>query len=353
MGSDDSRLREHAKAAQRPRIVALGGGHGLSTLLRGLKHQPCDLTAIVTVADDGGSSGVLRRETGMLPPGDLRRCIAALAEAEPLMSQLFEYRFGRGAGLDGHAFGNLFIAAMAGIMGDFERGLGEASRVLKVKGRVFPASLENVALCAEVCLPDGETRLVVQGQSQIAKAGGIVERVYLQPNEPKAYPAAIGALLSADMILLGPGSLYTSVLPNMLVPDILHAIRASTAFKVYVCNVATQPGETTGYTAGDHVWALAEHMGGKFGECVDCVLANGNTAFSWHSTVASTMVLPTLESGIGRPDQPECTLILEDLVDRALPWRHDADRLAEALMRLWRERAGTCPDMAVAQDRLP
>jgi uncharacterized cofD-like protein len=315
-----------------PRVVALGGGHGLSTLLRGLKDLHCDLTAIVTVADDGGSSGVLRRETGMLPPGDLRRCIAALAEAEPLMTQLFEYRFGRGAGLDGHAFGNLFIAAMAGIMGDFERGVSEVSRVLAVKGRVLPSSLDHLLLCAEVCTSDANSgRVLVKGQSQIAAAHGMVERVYLQPSEPKGYPLAISALLGADLILLGPGSLYTSIIPNLLVPDILAALHAAQALKVYICNVATQPGETADYTVGDHVRALADHMAG--GAC-DCVLANGNTDLVLPPTSGSAMVLPTFE---GAPDVGDGTawrLVMEDLVDHALPWRHDPAKLASAALRL-------------------
>jgi uncharacterized cofD-like protein len=316
---------------QGPRVVALGGGHGLSTLLRGLKDQHCDLTAIVTVADDGGSSGVLRRETGILPPGDLRRCIAALADAEPLMSQLFEYRFGRGAGLDGHAFGNLFIAAMAGIMGDFERGVSEVSRVLAVKGRVLPSSLDHLVLCAEVCVPDDQGgRILVKGQSQIAGVHGRVERVYLQPSEPKGYPLAISALLSADLILLGPGSLYTSIIPNLLVPDILAALCAAEARKVYICNVATQPGETADYTVGDHVRALAEHMGG--GAC-DCVLANGNTAFTLSPASNSAMVMPTFD-GTPAFGGDAWRLVVEDLVDRTLPWRHDAAKLASTVLRL-------------------
>ena len=315
-----------------PRVVALGGGHGLSTLLRGLKDRYCDLTAIVTVADDGGSSGVLRRETGILPPGDLRRCIAALADAEPLMTQLFEYRFGHGAGLDGHAFGNLFIAAMAGIMGDFERGVSEVSRVLAVKGRVLPSSLDHLLLCAEVRAPGDEGSMtLVQGQSQIAAVRGVVERVYLQPSEPKGYPLAISALLNADLILLGPGSLYTSIIPNLLVPDILAALRASEAFKVYICNVATQPGETADYTVGDHVRALTEHMGGS---ACDCVLANGNTDWSLPSASNSTMVRPTLHGAPEGGDAATWRLVIEDLVDHTLPWRHDSAKLASAALRL-------------------
>ncbi|MHB1294327.1 MAG: gluconeogenesis factor YvcK family protein [Anaerolineae bacterium] len=306
-----------------PRIVALGGGHGLSTLLRGLKSHPCDLTAIVTVADDGGSSGVLREELGMLPPGDLRDCIVALADAEPLMMRLFQYRFGRGGGLGGHSFGNLFIAALAGITGDFESAIGGASRVLAVRGRIVPSTLQNVSLCAEVRIGD-ELQLVC-GQSHIAEAGGAVERVFLQPDVVRGHPAAVSALLHADLIVLGPGSLYTSILPNLLVPEIADAIRASSAVKVYVCNVATQPGETGHYAVSDHVQALCEHLGP---DLCECVLANSAVRAAVPLAPGSEMVQPD-------PERITHTLVLEDLVDAALPWRHDPGRLAEALLRIY------------------
>lgn len=313
----------------RPRIVAIGGGHGLETLLRGLKSHPVDLTAIVTVTDDGGSSGLLRRERGMLPPGDLRRCIAALADAEPLMTRLFQYRFGRGAGLDGHVFGNLFITAMAEITGSFESGLVEASRVLAVRGRILPSSLDEVTLCAEVSGDgDGNGSRLVQGESAIAEAGGRVERVFIRPDDVKGYPAAIRALLKADLIVLGPGSLFTSILPNLLVQDVRRALQASPALKVYVCNVATQPGETDGYTVGNHVRALSEHVGP--GVC-DCVLANANTGFELPPLSRSEMVQPTCQGVEG------LAVVTEDLVDRAMPWRHDPQALATALMRLHKD----------------
>jgi uncharacterized cofD-like protein len=292
------------------------------------------------VADDGGSSGALRRDLGMLPPGDLRRCIAALADAEPLMTQLFQYRFGRGTGLDGHTFGNLFIAAMAGITGDFESAIGEASRVLAVRGRMLPSSLDKLGLGAEVrepADPDAVPHILV-GESAIGHAEGVIERVFLQTEQSKGYPAAIQALLSADLIILGPGSLYTSILPNLLVPDIAAAVRASAACKIYVCNVATQPGETDGYTVGDHVRALNAHLG--TGLC-HCVLANGNYRITLPSTSPSTMVQPEFEG------DPGCQLVLEDLVDTRLPWRHDSTRLADALLRIyhdWRAAAQSTED---------
>ncbi|MFH1084299.1 MAG: gluconeogenesis factor YvcK family protein [Chloroflexota bacterium] len=325
-------------AMRPPEVVAIGGGHGLETLLRGLKLHPCHLTAIVTVADDGGSSGVLRRDMGMLPPGDVRRCMAALAEAEPLMAQLMEYRFGQGAGLDGHAFGNLFLAAMVGITGGFDSAVAGANRVLAVRGRVLPASLDDVTLCAEVRARDGSrgrdgSRLssLVRGQSQIAKARGIVERVYLEPATAKGHPQAVRALLNADLILIGPGSLYTSVVPNLLVPEIREALCASPALKVYICNVATQPGETDGYTMADHVRALRGYMAP--GSC-DCVLANSNTrvplAASMIGAMPSELVQPE-----GGPLEG-CTVVTADLVDAELPWRHDPHKLAVAVWELLR-----------------
>ncbi|NLD74871.1 MAG: YvcK family protein, partial [Chloroflexi bacterium] len=331
--------------AGRPRIVAIGGGHGLSTLLRGLKTHTDDLTAIVTVADDGGSSGMLRQELGLPPPGDLRDCIAALAEAEPLMANLFQYRFGRDTRLDGHSFGNLFIAAMAGITGDFESGVSEASRVLAVRGRILPSSLENVELCAEVRHPDnargdenargnenarggeGERGTLVRGQSRIAAAGGDVERVFLQPEGVKGYPGAIRALLRAELIVMGPGSLYTSVLPNLLIADIREAVRASDAVRVYVANVATQPGETSGFDLGRHVEALAEHVGEGF---CDVVIGNDSIDHTLPPNSRSEMVRPHIVAPDG------LRVVLADLVDEELPWRHDAAKLAAVVMDEYR-----------------
>src|SRR6266508_496238 len=239
-----------------PRVVAIGGGTGLSTLLRGLKQHTTNVTAIVTVADDGGSSGRLRRELGVLPPGDFRNCIVALADAEPLMSRLFQYRFGQGSGLDGHSFGNLFIVAMSGITGNFEEAIRESSRVLAVRGQILPSTLENVTLCAELV-----DQHHVEGESKISESTQPIRRVYLQPERPQAYPDAVKAILEADIVIVGPGSLYTSVLPNMLVEGVAKALLSTDALKVYVCNVATQRGETDGFRAQDHVAALERHFG--------------------------------------------------------------------------------------------
>ena len=202
---------------------------------------------------------------GILPPGDIRNCLAALSDDEALLGQLFQYRFPDGeSGLEGHSFGNLFISALAEIAGSFEEAVAESGRVLGVHGRVLPATLRDVKLVADVVLPHAISEVRVEGESHIPKMAGEVHRVWLEPNNPSAYPGVIQAILAADLIVIGPGSLYTSILPSILVPDIISAIRASRALKIYVCNVATQLGETEGYTCGDHVRVLNDHVGGAF-----------------------------------------------------------------------------------------
>ncbi len=243
-------------SGRRPRIAALGGGTGLSNLLRALKGEDCDITAIVTVADDGGSSGRLRRELGVLPPGDIRNCLVALADDESLMGTLFQHRFADGD-LAGHPFGNLFLVALAEVTGSFDRAIEECSRVLKINGRVLPTTLDHVRLWAE--RDSGE---VVCGETQIASGAGACRRVWLDP-VPVAYPPAIEALVEADMVLLGPGSLFTSVLPHLAIPEVVDALRESAAQKVYIGNVMTQPGETGGLDAAAHVRAVWEAMEGS------------------------------------------------------------------------------------------
>ncbi len=311
-----------------PKIVAIGGGTGLSTLLRGLREESGFLTAIVTVADDGGSSGRLRRELGVLPPGDFRQCIAALADAEPLVTQLFQYRFGEGTGISGHSFGNLFIAAMAGVTGNFETALLESSRVLAVRGKILPSTLANVTLCAEARASDtAESGLaVVEGESEIGHRGAI-ERVYLEPEDAPAYPGVVRAILEADLIVAGPGSLFTSVIPNLLVKDVQRALEVSNAVKVYVCNVATQPGETADFTVEDHYEALAQHVGpGIFTH----VLANNNWGYTLPEQSASQMVKPRSDG------RNPLELLLTDLVDEEKPWRHDPVKLTRALLTIYR-----------------
>ena len=247
-----------------PRIVVIGGGTGLSAILRGLKEYSHNITAVVTVADDGGSSGELRRSVGILPPGDIRNCLAALSNDEELITQLFQYRFGTGAGLNGHSLGNLLITALTEITGSFEEGIAESAKVLAVQGQVLPSTLKNVTLVADVKLPNKQAEVEVKGESKITQKGGKIKRVWLEPANPAAFPPTVQAILSADLIIIGPGSLYTSVIANLLVPDLVDAIRASKAYKFYVCNVASEQGETDGYFCEDYIRAIEKHAGSRF-----------------------------------------------------------------------------------------
>lgn len=320
-------LYRHRRRGRGPRVVAIGGGTGLSSLLRGLKEYTTNITAIVTVADDGGSSGKLRQELGVLPPGDFRNCLTALADDEDLLTQLFRYRFGRNV-VGGHSFGNLFITAMSGITGDFERALEESCRVLAVRGRIVPSTLEDVTLCADL-VGEAEARgggRVVEGESEIPKSGLPIERVFLRPNEVRAYPGAVRAILAADLIVIGPGSLFTSVLPNLLVEDIERAIRASRAVKVYVCNVAIQPGETDGYDVAAHVAALERHVGPGL---LNYVVANNRCDMPLPDH------LPREELVTLRPEKIlNYHLVPADLVDLSNPWRHDPRKLAATVIEL-------------------
>src|SRR5437868_4916224 len=250
------------------RLVAIGGGTGLSTLLRGLKHYVPNtgcierrpekwidqLTAVVTVTDDGGSSGQLRRELHVLPPGDIRNCMVALAEDEALMTKLFKYRFSGEGNLQGHSFGNLFLTAMSAVVGDFLEAIRFASEVLAIKGQIFPATVEDVRLGAE--LANGES---VIGETKITDARSKINKLWLEPDRPMALPEAIAAIQEADIITIGPGSLFTSILPNLLVPEIAEAISSSMAQKIYICNVMTQPGETDEFNAQDHLQTIMQY----------------------------------------------------------------------------------------------
>ncbi len=325
--------------AQGPKVVAIGGGTGLSTMLRGLKNHTKNLTAIVTVADDGGSSGMLRQDLGMPPPGDIRHCMEALANAEPLMQQLLTYRFPQGSGnLTGQSFGNLILAALNGISGSFDEAVSKMSQVLAITGRVLPVTNADVVL--EATFENG-TR--VQGESKISdfkKAQDCrIQGVRLLPEYPKALPEAIRAIQEADLILLGPGSLYTSVIPNLLVDGISEAVCASKALKIYICNIMTQDGETEGMTASDHVKALLRHSGPCL---IDICLCN------------SAPVRPGL---LERYKEEDATPIVVDkeaiealgveLVTRPLASetldyaRHSFARLSAAVMDLYQERAST------------
>ncbi|MDE5090172.1 MAG: YvcK family protein [Trichodesmium sp. St16_bin2-tuft] len=271
------RLLTHRRLNKGPKIVAIGGGTGLSHLLRGLKGYSANITAIVTVADDGGSSGRLRREIGVLPPGDIRNCLAALANEEKLLTELFQYRFRAGDGLVGHSFGNLFLTAMSEVTGDLERAVAASSKVLAVQGQVLPATLADVYLWAE--LADGRR---IEGESDITEAGGKIVKIGCTPENPPALPKVLQAIKEADYIIIGPGSLYTSVIPNLLVPEIAEAILLRTANaiasknipSIYICNIMTQPGETTGYSVADHIRAIDLACGQRL---FDTVLVQGKS----------------------------------------------------------------------------
>jgi uncharacterized cofD-like protein len=324
--------------ARGPRIVAIGGGTGLSTLLRGLKEHTSNLTAIVTVADDGGSSGVLRSELGIPPVGDIRNCIVALADAEPLMSEVLQYRFpdtrgGQPSGLAGHALGNLLIAAMTAVEdGDFEDGIRLMNRILAVRGQVVPVSPTPLTLHAR--LADGT---VVDGQSVVMRTSGI-ERVWITPVDVQASDDALAAIAEAELIVLGPGSLYTSLLPSLLIPTIREAIERTMAPRIYVCNVATQEGETSGFDLAAHVEALAANASASL---VDIVLANN------HVVAMGAEADAAARRGVGTDGRspgpvklrwppavdPVPRLILDDVVDPLEPHHHDPARLALAIIR--------------------
>ncbi len=312
-----------------PHIVAIGGGHGLSTLLRGLKQHTGNLTAIITVADDGGSSGRLRRELGLPPPGDFRNCIAALSNDEALITQLLQYRFGLRDGedgdsdLSGHSFGNLLIAALAGVTGSFERALEQSGQILAIQGSILPSTLADVTLVADVREQSQEATVRrVAGESHIPHTSGVIERVYLDPEYAPAYPAAVRAVLTADLVALGPGSLYTSVLPNLLVRGMRQALKTTRAPVVYVCNVANQPGETEGYDVRDHLLALERHIGRGI---IDVVLANSAFPALGSDSVTQFVPLGSLE---------HLPLISQDLIDQERPWRHDSGKLAKTILTI-------------------
>ena len=306
-----------------PRIVAIGGGTGLSVLLRGLKTHTDNLTAIISVADDGGSSGRLRRELGVLPPGDFRNCLVALSEEESLLAELFQYRFDQGNGLAGHSFGNLFIAAMSNVTKSFDRALYESSRVLAIQGQIVPATVANLSLSAD--LKDG---IRVTGESSITEHGGDINRLFIDPPDAGAYPMAVEAIEQAQLLVIGPGSLYTSILPNLLVSGISPAIKGAECSKIYVCNVATGRGETMGYAVADHLAALQRHT---FPEVVDYVVANDDP------DEATLGIEGELVTHDGRPLH-HAKLELRDLADPKHRVRHDSEKLAGAIMDVYQGR---------------
>jgi uncharacterized cofD-like protein len=334
----------HRKSLSRgPRIVVIGGGTGQSTILRGLKEHTSNLTAIVAVADDGGSTGVLREELGIPPVGDIRRCLAALADAESLVGEVLEHRFvgsplthGPDAGgpLGGHAVGNILLAAMTQLEdGDFEEGIRRANRVLAVRGRVVPATASPLTLHARTYVGD-----TIDGQSRITRTRGI-EKAWVSPPDALPCEDALVAIAEADLIVLGPGSLYTSLLPSLLLPGIRDALSASPALRVFVCNVATQDGETLGMDLAAHVDALVGHVGPGL---VDVVLANNRPGDPASLRAPSTAVRLTWPPTIATAPK----LVLDDVVDEAVAGRHDPDRLAAAVLHVL-EREGAARRRAV------
>lgn len=332
-------MQSKKNAGQRGlRVVALGGGTGLSALLRGLKHNVvrrhdptptakrpiADLAAIVTVTDDGGSSGRLRRENRILPPGDIRNCMVALASDEALLSHLFQYRFHAGRGLAGHNFGNLFLAALTHVTGDFAEAVRVSSKVLAIRGRIFPSTIANVTL--EAVLENGAK---VHGETRISASKIPIRKLQLNPLRVRAVPEAVEAIRHADLILLGPGSLYTSILPNLLIPEISNALRRSKAPRVYIANLMTQPGETAGYSLSEHLNAIQQHVRGHI---VDFVVANRKAvspevARRYKKEGAERVIvdLPLLKKQSVR-------VILDSLLEEHGVIRHDSKRLARLLV---------------------
>lgn len=313
--------------SKQPHIVVLGGGTGMPVLLRGLKNLPLDLSAIVTVADDGGSSGRLRTEMEIPAPGDIRNVIAALSDAEPMLLDLFQHRFKDGNDLSGHALGNLLLAAMTSVTGDFYNGIKEISRVLNVKGKIYPIANQNMVLHAE--MEDGE---IISGESNIPMADKKIKRVFLSPQPVVPLPEAIEAIKQADLVVISPGSLYTSTLPNMIVPQISDALRDTKGKVVYVCNVMTQAGETSGYTAGDHVKAILDHVGDG---CLHSVVVHnkpieGDIRALYAEEKSEPVIYDLL-----RLKSMGVDVIEEDIIDASKKMlRHDTGKVANLLYSL-------------------
>ncbi|MDQ0062114.1 gluconeogenesis factor YvcK family protein [Paenibacillus harenae] len=319
-------MQTRHKILRRPKIVVIGGGTGLSVMLRGLKEKPLDITAIVTVADDGGSSGILRNELQIPPPGDIRNVLMALADAEPLLTEVLQYRFNSGTGLAGHSLGNLMLAAMTDISGDFVTGVRELSRVLAVRGRVLPAANQAIVLKAEMA--DGS---IVTGESMIPKAGQAIKRVFIEPSDVEALPEAVEAIEQADAILFGPGSLYTSIIPNLLVPKLAEAIIGSNAVKLFVCNVMTQPGETDNYSVSDHLEAVHRHIGHHL---FDYVIVNDGEIPPQIESKYAEMGSKAVHLDLDEVTRRGYQVIADRLVLFRTFLRHDAERLSHHIYKL-------------------
>lgn len=320
----------YPKAVEKPKIVVIGGGTGLSVMLRGLKEKPLDITAIVTVADDGGSSGILRDEMKIPPPGDIRNVLIALADVEPMLSQMLQHRFNSGSGLAGHSLGNLILAAMKEITGDFVSGVRELSRVLAVRGRVLPATHQSIILKAE--MEDGS---IIEGESKIPKSGLKISRVFIEPNDVKPLDEALEAIREADAILMGPGSLYTSIMPNLLVPQLAQEIAAAEALRIFVCNVMTQPGETDQFSVDDHLQAVYDHVGK---DIFDYVIVNNSPIPSQVQQQYAEEGAEVVKLDMDAVAARGCRVIADRLVLFRTYLRHDADKLSRHIYELVQRR---------------
>ncbi|PIQ91170.1 MAG: hypothetical protein COV71_00815 [Candidatus Omnitrophica bacterium CG11_big_fil_rev_8_21_14_0_20_41_12] len=318
-------LYQKKQLSRGPRIVAIGGGTGLSVLLSGLKNYSSNISAVVTVADNGGSSGRLRQQFDVLPPGDIRNCLVALADAPTLMRDLFQFRFDKNSEFSGHSFGNLFLTVMTRLTGDFEKAIKETSKVLALRGQVIPSTLGDISLVAH--FHDGST---VVGEDQIPKIRKPISKVTLTPELPLATPDALKAIREAQIIVLGPGSLYTSIIPNLIIKGISKAITESEAIKVYVCNVMTQPGETDGYTVSDHIKALVRHSSARVLDY--CLVNTGEVpkeVLERYSKDNSTFVIndrKKVESLGYRLVEEDFSMIVDGVI------RHDTERLAKIIL---------------------
>ena len=321
-------LYRRRKLNRGPKIVAIGGGTGLSMLLKGIKRITNNITAVVTVGDDGGSSGRLREEMGVLPPGDIRNCIAALADNEDLITKLFQYRFNTGEGLKGHSFGNLFLTALCSITGDMVRAVKESSNVLSIRGRALPSTLDNMKLAAEY-----EDGTIVHGESAIPEEHKKIKRLFTEPEHCKPLEDVIEAIKDADLIILGPGSLYTSVIPNLLIKEISEEVIKSNAKKIYVCNIMTQPGETDNYAVSDHINALYKHAGSN--KLIDAVLVNNvlpkNMADKYEQCGQMPVVLDRYNVHVDIVEKKLIEESKEGLV------RHSSNRVARAIYYWFRK----------------
>jgi uncharacterized cofD-like protein len=318
-------VTQHNRLGRGLHVVVIGGGTGLPSVLRGMKKITKNITAVVTMADDGGSSGRLRQEMGVPPPGDLRNNIAALSDDEDMMTRLFQYRFADGA-LGGHSFGNLFLTALSDITGNMEAAVAVAGRVLAITGRVLPSTLHNTNLAADIRRPDGRMERI-HGESNITETPGRIERVMLEPSNAQALPEALRAILSAHLIVIGPGSLYTSILPNLLVRGVVDAIKVTSGQVIYVCNIAQQPGETEDYGAVEHIEALEKHIGTSV---IDIVLTNDT--FPSPRRSEPTRYVPTVPEDHALHERYR--IVQADLTDEDRPWRHDSAKLVTQLLKV-------------------